>query len=226
MKRLLLLPVAALALAVTLSTQAMAQIVTGPASTYIVSVTSIELCSSSACSSPFLLGSGSKDFDIASAAVGGAIGAYASTSGMPIGRTFTHIRTRLSRTIQIAGNAGEPAGLAPGGDCITDGTAGTAGAGAVLAEAGTLAVSNLVVPNIGAFGGQPTADQYSAQGITLIDATTFQFLTQLIRPITVGATPPNIDIAFQTQNAVGAANDGGGDCLMFPQPPVVTLTIN
>ncbi len=223
MKRLILLPVAVFALAVALSTQAMAQ-TTGPASTYIISVTSIELCSSAACGDPYLLGSGSTNFDIASAAVGGAIGAYASTSGMPIGRTFTHIRTQLARIIQIAGNAGQPGGVSA--DCITDGTAGTAAAGAVLTEGGALAVSDLVVPNIGAFGGQPTAGQYAAQGITLIDGTTFQFLTTLTSPITVGTTPPNIDIASQTQNAVGAVNDGSNDCRMFPQPPVVSLTVN
>lgn len=225
MKRLLLLPVAVLALAAALSSQALAQ-VTGPASTYIISLTSIELCSSSACSSPFLLGSGSTDFDIASAAVGGTIGAYASTSGMPIGTTFTHIRTQLSRTIQIAGNAGQPGGVV--GDCVTDGIAtGSTTGGAVLNPAQPLAVSNLVVPNLLAIGGAgPTAGEYAAQGITLIDATTFQFLTALTSPITVGTTPPNIDIAFQTQNAVGAVNDGGGDCEMFPQPPVVTISIN
>ena len=223
MKRLILLPVAVFVLAVALSTQAMAQ-VTGPASTYTVSMTSIELCSSAACGDPVLLGSGSKDFDIASAAVGSVIGAYASTSGLPIGRTFTHVRATMLRIIKIAGNAGQPGGVPA--DCITDGTAGTAAAGAVLTEGGTLAVSDLVVPNIGAFGGQPTAGQYAAQGITLIDGTTFQFLIALTSSITVGATPPNIDIAFQTQNAVAAVNDGANDCRMFPQPPAVTLTVN
>ncbi len=218
------LPAAVLAFVVAFSTQSLAQLTTGPASTYIVSVVSVELCSSSACGSPFLLGSGSKNFDIASAAVGSAIGSYASTSGLPQGRTFTHIRTKMSRILQIAGNGGQPPGV--GADCITDGTAGTAAAGAVLTEGGAIAVSNLVVPNIGAFGGQPTAGQYAAQGITLIDGTTFQFLTALTSPFTVGTTPPNIDIAFQTATAVGAVNDGANDCRMFPQPPVVSLTIN
>ncbi len=223
MRRLILLAVAALVFAVTLSTQAMAQ-VTGAATTFIVAITSIELCSSSACADPYLLGSGSTEFDIASASVGGAIGAYASTSGLPAGRTFTHLRTQLNRVIQIAGNAGQPSGVPD--DCITDGTDGTAAAGAAVTEGGTLAVSDLVVPNIGAFGGQPTAAQFTAQGITLIDGTTFQFLTEMTSPITVGTTPPNIDIAFQTQNAVGAINDGSNHCTMFPQPPVVTITIS
>ena len=223
MKRSIFLAFAVLALAVALSTQATAQ-VTGPASSYIVSMTSLELCSNAACGDPALLGSGSQDFDIASAAVGGVIGAYASTSGLPNGRTFTHVRATMLRIIKIAGNAGQPGGVSA--DCITDGTAGTAGAGAVLTEGGALAVSDLVVPNIGAFGGQPTAGQYAAQGITLIDGTTFQFLIELTNSITVGVTPPNIDIAFQTQNAVGAVNDGSNDCRMFPQPPVVTVTIN
>jgi hypothetical protein len=224
MKRLLLLPVAVLALAAALSSQALAQ-TTGPASTYIISVTSIELCSSSACSGSHLLGSGSKNFDIASAAVGGAIGAYAGTSGMPIGRTFTHLRTQMSRTIQIAGSTADPGGV--GAVCNTDGTPGATTGGAVLTGGGALAISNLVVPDILAIGGAgPTAGEYSAQGISLVDATTFQFLTTLTSPITVGTTPPNIDIAFQTQNAVGAIDAGGGNCEMFPQPPVVTLTIN
>lgn len=224
MKRSILLSFTVLALAVALSTQALAQLATGNASSYTISMTSIELCSSAACSDPILLGSGSKDFDIASAAVGSAIGSYASTSGLPIGRTFTHVRVTLSRIIKIAGNAGQPGGVSA--DCITDGTPGTAAAGAVLTEGGTLAVSDLVVPNIGAFGGQPDVAAYAAQGITLVDGTTFQFLIALTSPTTVGTTPPNIDIAFQTQNAVAAVNDGSNDCRMFPQPPVVTLTIN
>ncbi|MHA1563808.1 MAG: hypothetical protein ACTSX7_00725 [Alphaproteobacteria bacterium] len=130
----------------------------------------------------------------------------------------------MSRTFSIAGNAGQPPGVAA--NCITDGTAGSAAAGAVLGPGGAIAASNLVVPNIGAFGGQPTAGQYAAQGITLIDGTTFQFLIALTAPFTVGTTPPNIDLAFQTQGAVGAVNDGANNCRMFPQPPVVTLTIN
>lgn len=225
MKRLILAALAALGAAFMLTTQAMAQ-VAGDATVYIISVTKIELCSSSACGHPVILGSGSKSFDIASIWVGAAIGTYADTNGLPNGRTFSHIRSTMLRTIQISGNAGVPGGV-PGGDCITDGTAGATNSGAVLNAGGAQAVSNLVVPDILGIGGvAPTAGQYAAQGITLVDATSFQFPIALSSPHTVGDTPPNIDIAFQTQNAVGAADDGANNCEMFPQPPVVTITIN
>lgn len=215
---------ATLGVALAITTQAMAQ-VSGNATVYIVSVTKIELCSSVACSNPVILGSGTKNFDIASITAGTAVGAYANTNGLPSGRTFSHIRSTLSRTMQIAGNAGSPGGVA--GDCITDGTAGAITGGAVHAPAQPQATSNLVVPNLLAIGGAaPTAGQFAAQGISLIDATSFQFLTALTSPVTVGDTPPNIDIAFQTQNAVGAVNNGANICEMFPQPPVVTITVN
>lgn len=223
MKRPLLIIVALLVVAGALATRASAQ-VSGNATTYIVSVTKIELCSSIACASPTVVGSGSKNFNIADATVGGAIGSYASTAGLPVGRTFTHIRSTMSRTIQISGDAGSPGGVP--GNCVTDGTAGATTGGAVHAPGGGPAVSNLVVPNVNAIGGAaPTAAQYAAQGITLVDATSFRFLTALAKSITVTDSPPNIDIAFQTANAVGAINNGANICEMFPQPPTVSITI-
>lgn len=225
MKHSILTGFAAILAASTLTAPAMAQIVSGNATSYIVSVTNLELCSSAACSDPVALGSGAVNFDIASAAVGAAVGTYASTNNLPAGRTFSHVRITLSRTIRISGNAGSPAGVA--GDCITDGTAGAVTGGAVLAPGATAALSNLVVPNVLAIGGVgPTAAQYSAQGITLVDGTSLRFLTALSSSFTVGQTPPNIDLAFQTQNSIGTVNDGSNNCEMFPQPPVVSLTLN
>lgn len=225
MRRNFLTGLAALGAFTMLATPSMAQIVSGDATSFIISLTSLELCSSAACSDPVALGSGATNFDIASAAVGASVGTYASTNNLPAGRTFTHVRTTLSRTIRISGNAGSPAGVV--GDCITDGTAGATTGGAVLAPGATAVSSNLVVPDVLAIGGAgPTAAEYTAQGITLVDGTNFRFLTALSSSFTVGATPPNIDLAFQTQNAVGAVNDGTNNCEMFPQPPVVLLTLN
>jgi len=83
---------------------------------------------------------------------------------------------------------------------------------------------NLVVPNTGVFGGQPTAGQFAAQGITLVDNNTFTFLRALPSPITIGAPPPPIDVSFSTAQALGAFNNGGA-CGMFPQPPSATMTV-
>lgn len=88
-------------------------------------------------------------------------------------------------------------------------------------------MSNLVVPDVLAIGGAgPTAAEYTAQGITLVDATSFLFLTALTQSFTATDTPPNLDIAFQTQNAVGAVNDGANACEMFPQPPTIVITLS
>ena len=225
MKRHLFIGLAVIGLVLGLGAPALAQLTTGNATTYVVSVTSIELCSSAACSSPAVVGSGAKDFDIASAAVGGAIGAYASTGGLPKGRTFTHIRATMSRTIRVSGNAGSPPGVT--GDCITDGTAGSATAGATITPGQAAAASNLVVPDVLSIGGvAPTAAEYAAQGLTLVDAASMRFVAALASPVTIGETPPSIDIAFQTRNAVGAANNGANLCLVFPQPPVSSITFN
>ena len=201
---------------------------------YGISVSQVEICKSSACSSPKILGSGAATFDIASASVGSAIGSYAATDDCPIGTIYTHIRVTMSRAITITGSVpnasiiGGVAGLGAS-HCATvtgaDATGGAIGDVAVGTADAVTASQILWVPNINAFGGGiPSAAEFSAEGITLVDANNMQFLVALAAPITIGQTPPTIEVNFSTANSLGAFNNGGA-CGMFPLPPSVSLVI-
>ncbi len=209
------------------------QIATGAATQYFVEVQQVEKCSSSACTSPFVLGSTTQSFDIASASVGAQIGSYASTDGMPVGRTFTHIRLTMSRTIRVVGSAtgGALAGITAS-TCTTDTSndSGVAGAATAAADgiegAGTATLQDLFVPTPGSFSGLPTSSSYTAQGIELpMTATTFRVTLALTSPHVVSEQPPLINVSFNTQTALGAFNGGSNNCKMIPQPPSVSISI-
>lgn len=72
------------------------------ATRYDVNVQEVALCQDSACASSSVVGSGAKTFDIASAAVGTAIGSYAKVDALPVG-VYSHIRVVISRTFTISG---------------------------------------------------------------------------------------------------------------------------
>ena len=67
-------------------------------SSYKTTVSKVELCTSSACTSTTVLGSSSKTFDIASASAGADVGTYLSDFTLPIGTTFTHMRRTINVT--------------------------------------------------------------------------------------------------------------------------------
>ena len=72
--------------------------VCGPATKYQVTIDAVELCKSSACTSPVTVASTSSAFNIASAAAGAAVGAYADLDTVPAG-VYTHVRSTISKTI-------------------------------------------------------------------------------------------------------------------------------
>ena len=80
------------------------------------------------CTGAVTVGTGSLTFDITSVAAGQAIATFASTTGLPIGTTFTHIKPTLSREIKMRGSVTIAAGSAYTGICSTDSVA-TAGSG-------------------------------------------------------------------------------------------------
>ena len=111
---------------------------------YIVTLKKLELCTASpaslvnttealssydvTCTGAVTVGTGSLTFDITSVAAGQAIATFASTTGLPIGTTFTHIKPTLSREIKMRGSVTIAAGEAYTGICSTD-SAATAGSG-------------------------------------------------------------------------------------------------
>ena len=111
---------------------------------YIMTLKKLELCTASpaslvnttedkssydvTCTGAVTVGTGSLTFDITSVAAGQAIATFASTTGLPIGTTFTHIKPTLSREIKMRGSVTIAAGEAYTGICSTD-SAATAGSG-------------------------------------------------------------------------------------------------
>ena len=81
---------------------------TGPATIYIVQMTKFELCTDvdsngGGCVGAFVVGSGAKNFDVASVAVGQSVGSYASNVALPVGTTYKYVRFTISRTFTISG---------------------------------------------------------------------------------------------------------------------------
>ena len=111
---------------------------------YIVTLKKLELCTASpaslvnttaalssydvTCTGSVTVGTGSLTFDITSVAAGQQIATFASTTGLPIGTTFTHIKPTLSREIKMRGSVTIAAGSAYTGICSTDSVA-TPGSG-------------------------------------------------------------------------------------------------
>ncbi|MDA9058611.1 hypothetical protein N9522_07185 [Candidatus Thioglobus sp.] len=111
---------------------------------YIVTMLKLELCTGApaslvnttaalssydvTCTGAVTVGTGSLTFDITSVAAGQAIATFASTTGLPIGTTFTHIKPTLSREIKMRGSVTIAAGSDYKGICSTD-SAATAGSG-------------------------------------------------------------------------------------------------
>ena len=75
-------------------------------------MTKLELCTSVpntgpydvTCNGAITVGTGSLEFDVTSVAAGQAIATFASTKGLPIGTTFTHIKPTMLRKIQLQGS--------------------------------------------------------------------------------------------------------------------------
>ena len=111
---------------------------------YIITLKKLELCTGApaslvnttaalssydvTCSGAVTVGTGSLTFDLTSVAAGQSIATFASTTGLPIGTTYNHIKLTLSREIKMRGSVTIAAGSAYTGICSTD-SAATAGSG-------------------------------------------------------------------------------------------------
>lgn len=192
------------------------------ADTYNVTVTQVELCRSSACTNPFIMGSGSTTFDIASASAGADVGSYVSTNGIPLWQTWSHVRVTISTTISIAGEGTDNGTQL----CRTvtgqaSGAHTNAGTGTVGAGQGTL--QSLIIPNDNV-STLATTD-YSAVNMTkTAGADTATITYPLSSPYTCKGVAPRIEVKFDTAAALGLLQTGAGTCAVFPRPPVVTIT--
>ena len=90
----------------------------GSADTYTVTMLKVELCTEVSCASTTEVASGSQGVNIASLNAGAEASKFGSTSGLPIGTTFTHLRVTLDRTFTISGTVTDGSN----GTCTTDGS--------------------------------------------------------------------------------------------------------
>lgn len=170
-----------------------------PATRYDVTLLEAALCQDAACTTPVVIGSGAKTFDIASVAVGASLGSFANFDTIPAG-TYTHIRSVVSRTFTITGSAVAT--------CLAQ-------------NAVTLNIPNGADPAI-------PVDAIAAAGqawLTWNDVakTQIKMMGTLPSPLVIPqtGTRPSVSIAFGTQTALGCT--GGG--LSLPQPPEIVVSI-
>ena len=210
--------------------------VKGPATQLVVTMTKVQLCETGStianCLNPFdITVGGGTSADIAAVAAGATAGTVADFSKAPLGKSYTHIQTVLSRAMTITGKAGT------GGKCTTK--AGVNGAlnsaGAIGKLGGTPGSAILYVPffsqdttNYSMMEGSDAKGENLATLATVRNTDThFRSRNALTVPYTpVAGSSPTVFLAFDTSIAVSEVNDA--DCTdagLQAAPPTVTITV-
>ena len=213
---------------------------TGTADVYKITIRQIAMCETgstlSNCLNPVVIFTGnSADIDIAATTAGAAAANLGSATAATIGTAYTHVQIVMNRGMTIAAGTAET---------ISDGTrncktasGGTAGtktseaAGSASGDAGEqvlFAGVDGAVTGSNAFSPVSTITSVSGTANGSIDEEEFfQWRVALTSPfIYDGIRNPNVQIAFSTEEAVGALSAGGTDCLMYGAAPDVLITIN
>jgi len=185
-------------------------------SAYIVTVNSMDLCEDASCSQYTRLGATSKAFDIAGVSASGDVGTYVEEITLVVGKTYTHARWNLNRTMTMKGTVA----IDGVGNCATsaNGTAGVETVSAYTAVGQTEANLNLFMVDLlkGGDGTWPIATDYTSKGVQLVSndfpsATTFDYIKQLTAAYTVTENVPEISMSFDVTNNLGAGyNNSGG----------------
>ena len=202
----------------------------GQANTYQVTMRQVELCQDTGCSNSVVVGNGSQSVDIASLTAGAEAAKFASTSGLPIGTTFTHLKVTINRSFTLSGTV-----TVGSTTCTTDGNAaGTATAlhTGTRGDTSGLTDTTLYLANAQSYGSDnsinidynsPTYARSMVVGSP--DSSQAELIYDLSKPYTVGLTAPKIKVTFNTSTALGAGIDGGNNCLMWPEEPYVSISI-
>ena len=103
----------------------------GPASVLKVIMKKMELCTgytggdfnniltNDFCHNPVVIGSGDKEVDIASVGAGQAAAAYGTSTLLPLGETYTHMRTTIGKKFIIKSGSIDTGGTSKTDDCKT-----------------------------------------------------------------------------------------------------------
>ena len=208
--------------------------VSGNADKYEVTMKKVELCTSSACSSPTTVASGSQAVNIASLSAGAEAGAFGSTTGLPIGTTYTHLRVTLNRAMTIEGEVN----VSGNNWCSTD----SADAGTATAlHVGTLDTDGTATDGTDQTLYLADADDYATdESITISygspsyavsmsvgspSASEVQLIYELSSAYISGVVAPKIKVSFDVSAALGAGIADTNVCYMWPEEPVVTISL-
>ena len=226
--------------------------VKGAAAVYKVTMTKLELCTSSTgvtdCGDAVVIGSGQKIVDIASASAGAAAASYGEPALLPLGTTYTHVRVTVLRKFTIKTAAAINTTQTPDA-CVsqaaTDTLYGTSEAdrqfthAITVADDGTAAEMNVYLTNdsytictnatcssTSSSSNDYTSPTYATYMESHSNDTGAEhvMIYALTSPYTVSMQSPTVDISFGTQEAI-AASDVGSRCMMLALEPVCTVTI-
>jgi len=193
---------------------------------YKPTVTKVELCTSSSCSDPVVLGTTTKEFDIASASVGADVGTYLSDFTITLGKTYTHMRSTISSTFKVTGTV--TVGSATCNTVASPSVASTATLTAKNAKSGTLAEMDWIIPDVNGGGDYSNlTSSFASSGTSKVDgASTFTFTIALAVPYTPKSTDtPKIRMSFDVADTL-VATESGGTCVMYLNSPIQSVTIS
>ena len=204
----------------------------GQPTQYEVTMKKVELCTDLACTSPFILGEKNMAADIVPTEGGKNVANYASTSGIPVGIVYTHLRVTLDRTFKITGNVSVGSK-----ECATDGgNNANATQMTVGTDGGTPAEENMFLVNAGSYidGSGKRAGDVGSSDLDISYATPSSAKTisvsgdnallvyELTAPYQKTLRAPVIKIAFDTSEAISANDEG---CAMWIEEPTVSITL-
>ena len=205
----------------------------GEATEYTVTMKKVELCEDSACASSHTVGERDMAADIAAATAGADVGNFAPTTGLPMGKTFTHIRVTISRTFTVTGSV-----VLAGDDCYTDGGSDSTATQMLDAStsSGDLASSTMILSTAGGYTAASGARSGALDsGNFNIDYSSPTYASSmsvsgdvalmiyaLTNEYKVGLKAPTIKIKFDTTEAIGADNNA---CIMWVDEPNVVITL-
>ena len=204
----------------------------GQPTQYEVTMKKVELCTDLACTSPFILGEKNMAADIVPTEGGKNVANYASTSGIPAGIVYTHLRVTLDRTFKITGNVSVGSK-----ECATDGgNNANATQMTVGTDGGTPAEENMFLVNAGSYidGSGKRAGDVGSSDLDISYATPRSaksisvsgdnalLVYELTAPYQKTLRAPVIKIAFNTSEAISANDDA---CAMWIEEPTVSITL-
>ena len=204
----------------------------GQPTQYEVTMKKVELCTDLACTSPFILGEKNMAADIVPTEGGKNVANYASTSGIPAGIVYTHLRVTLDRTFSITGNV-----TVGSKECATDGgNNANATQMTVGTDGGTPAEENMFLVNAGSYidGSGKRAGDVGSSDLDISYATPSSaksisvsgdnalLVYELTAPYQKTLRAPVIKIAFNTSEAISANDDA---CAMWIEEPTVSITL-